>query len=141
MNNAVAKREYDLSDVDLLRERMGVGYRNARDALEAADGNVVDALVWLEENTGASDADLNAFGERIAEKVREVMAGREITDIRMTLLDKMVCQFTTALGGRAAAVAVVLGELISHCCIELQYGPVGESEPSDGDVSLNHSGD
>lgn len=38
-----------LEKVELVREKAGVTYQDARDALEACDYDVLDAIIWLEE--------------------------------------------------------------------------------------------
>ena len=38
-----------LEKIDLLRERTGVGYKEAKDALDRAEGSVVEALILLAE--------------------------------------------------------------------------------------------
>ncbi len=44
-----------LEKVELVREKTGVGYQDAKDALEACDYDVLDAIIWL-ENSGKADA-------------------------------------------------------------------------------------
>jgi len=39
-----------IEKIDLLMERAQVGYREARDVLEQFEGNVVEALIYLENN-------------------------------------------------------------------------------------------
>lgn len=38
-----------LEKVDLIRERMDVGYKEAKDSLDQANGDVVKALIMLEQ--------------------------------------------------------------------------------------------
>ena len=56
----------ELKKIDLLLERLGISYKEARDALEEAEGDVVQALVDLERYT--------AIGMKIGGKGREIMA-------------------------------------------------------------------
>ena len=44
--------EITLEQIDAIRQRTGTGYREAREALEAAGGNLVEALVLLERQEG-----------------------------------------------------------------------------------------
>ena len=141
MKRNVSAKQYNLAAVDLLRERMDVGYEQAREALEATNGDVVDALVWLEQHNETSDDEFAALGEHVAEKISEVMAGHQVADIRIKLLDKVVCQFSTTLAGIVAVAAVVLGALISNCSVELLYAPVAEPEASNSGAHLDHSTD
>ena len=39
----------DLQTIDQLRERAQVSYTQAKEALEATDGDILEALIWLEE--------------------------------------------------------------------------------------------
>lgn len=131
VQSAHAQKEYDLERVDFLRERMNVGYREARDALAAAGGNVVDALVLLEGH----HPDFDAVGRELAEKISEVIVdGRKLSDVRVKLFDKTVCQMPTALVGFAAALIVVFGELVSHCSVDWEYDTGGEPQGTADDV-------
>jgi len=40
----------NLEKIDLLKERANVSYKEAKEALENCDGDLVEALIWLEEN-------------------------------------------------------------------------------------------
>lgn len=41
--------EITLEKIELVKDRTGVSYKEAKAALEAADGSVVDAIINLEE--------------------------------------------------------------------------------------------
>ena len=41
--------EITLEKIELVRDRTGVSYKEAKEALEAANGSVVDAIVAIEE--------------------------------------------------------------------------------------------
>lgn len=49
-----------LEKVELVREKTGVSYQEARDALEATDYDVLDAIIWL-ENHGKTEARTASF--------------------------------------------------------------------------------
>ena len=42
--------EISLEQIELVKDRTGVSYKEAKDALEFANGNVVDAIIYVEEN-------------------------------------------------------------------------------------------
>ena len=42
--------EVTLEKIELVKDRTGVSYKEAKEALEAADGSVVDAIINIEEN-------------------------------------------------------------------------------------------
>lgn len=65
-----------LESIDAVRERAGVGYEEAREALEFAGGSVVDALVYLEQKKrGSSDA--------LLERVKAAVKEGNVNKIRM----------------------------------------------------------
>lgn len=41
-----------IEKIDILVQRTGVGYKTAQEVLEMCDGNIVDALIYLEELSG-----------------------------------------------------------------------------------------
>ncbi|WP_347460460.1 hypothetical protein [Clostridium sp. DMHC 10] len=41
--------EITLEKIDIIKERTGVTYTEAKEALEASNGNVIDALVYVEK--------------------------------------------------------------------------------------------
>ncbi len=49
-----------LDKVELVREKTGVSYQDAKDALEACEYDVLDAIIWL-ENNGKADAQTASY--------------------------------------------------------------------------------
>jgi uncharacterized protein YjbJ (UPF0337 family) len=45
-----------LEKIELVKDRTGVSYKSAKESLEAADGNVVDAIIAIEESMNLSGA-------------------------------------------------------------------------------------
>ena len=75
-----AADDTNLEKVELVRSKTGVSYEDAKRALEASDGNVLDAIIWLEHagkahtatarySTGAAD-DGQAQGGNSPEMIR-----------------------------------------------------------------------
>ena len=46
--------EITLEKIELVKDRTGVSYKEAKEALEAADGSVVDAIIAIEETVNIS---------------------------------------------------------------------------------------
>jgi hypothetical protein len=126
-------RRYDLNDVDLVRQRTGVGYEKARDALEAAEGEVVDALVWLEQRGWTETDELSDVVALVVQQTGEMIAGQKsVTGVGVEWLDRSICHFPTSLSGLAAAAMVLLGELLSKCSVKLELAsPDRPAEPAD----------
>lgn len=88
-----------LKKIDLIRERMGVSYREARDALDRASGDVVAALVLLEEELQ---------GCHLCQKLKETLEKGISTKLRLKKGDHTILEFPAGLG-----LAGVLGMLLS----------------------------
>lgn len=69
--------EITLEMVDQVRERTGVSYEKAKEALEGANGSVVDAIIAIEkeEDGGAVD---------IVEKIKAAVKKGNVNRIRVT---------------------------------------------------------
>ena len=63
--------EIKLEDLDQVRERTGVSYAEAKMALEEADGNVVDAIVALEEKNANTTEKNSEVAKEIVEKIKK----------------------------------------------------------------------
>ena len=50
-----------LEKVEKIRKKTGVSFEDAKTALDAADGDVLDALVWLEKNGKIEEPEVSVF--------------------------------------------------------------------------------
>ena len=64
-----------LEKIDIVRERAKATYKEARDALTAANGNVIDAIISLEES-GETDwtETMTVKGNEVAEKIKTIIS-------------------------------------------------------------------
>ncbi len=75
--------EITLEKIDSLRERANVGYAEAKEALEQNDGNMIDAIIYLEsENKTVYDrakrvTDRNRERERLHQRRAKCKAGTD----------------------------------------------------------------
>ena len=75
--------DIELEAVDAVRERTGVSYKEAREALEQAGGSVVDAIVLLEEKSTAKTDD-------VLEKIKALVKEGNVTKIRVKRDEKVL---------------------------------------------------
>jgi len=75
--------DQQLEKVDLIRERMDVTYREAKDALDQVDGDVVAALIMLEEEReeGFCGKWKAALEKGVATKVRLKKGDETLVDV------------------------------------------------------------
>lgn len=114
---------HDLATVDLVRERLGVSYQAAMDALDKTEGDVVQALALLENQTQGG---LEKFEEQVKEGVKRGLSGEQLNMIRWKLLGQVVSEAPVALAGAAAIAVALLGLLISSSTVETEYAEPGD---------------
>ena len=83
--------EIKLESIDAVRERTGCSYEEAREALEVTGGNVVDALVYLEQKKGSKT-------EALLEKVKAVVKEGNVNKIRVKRNDKVLVSVPVNVG-------------------------------------------
>lgn len=80
-----------LESIDAVRARTGVSYEEAREALEASDGSVVDALVYLEQKKHSKVDDL-------LEQVKAAVREGNVNKIRVKREDKVLLTVPVNVG-------------------------------------------
>lgn len=105
-----------LEQIDELRRRANVGYEEAKDALERCNGDIVEALIYLERNNKAKGGSYNNSGYGFMESVKKlVKQGQETrfvirkkentvlnVPVNAVLLTTVVMPPLTVVGGAAA---------------------------------------
>ncbi len=80
-----------LESIDAVRERSGASYEEAREALEATGGSVVDALIYLEQKKK------NKSDERI-EKLKAIVKDGNVNKIRLKKDEKVLLTVPVNVG-------------------------------------------
>lgn len=139
--------DHELGRIDLLRERTGVSYRRAKEALDAAEGDVVQALIALED--GDSSARWQRFevrGSELVDKVKQLIHEGTVRRIVIKSDDRTIFELPVAVGALGAillptlaALGVVAAMLTEASIIVERRDPAGDEiigTDSDGVDSL-----
>ncbi|WP_026485614.1 DUF4342 domain-containing protein [Caldanaerobius polysaccharolyticus] len=88
-----------LEDIDIIRERTGVSYSKAKEALEKTGGNVVDAIIYL-ENEGKStwSENISVKGSELLKKLEDIIKKGNVTKIRVKKGDKVIVDIPVTVG-------------------------------------------
>ena len=119
--------EVTLEKIELVKDRTGVTYKEAKEALEAADGNVVDAIVSIEDKTDGqtSSQKIGAKGNELIDKIKEVIQRGNAARIVISKDDEKLLNLPLNAGVIGAVVApwgIILGVAASfgfNCKIEV----------------------
>lgn len=134
----------DLEKIDILRERTGVSYEQARNVLRECDGDVVEALIRLERESRPLASKVRAQGSAFAGGLRALIAKGNATRIRLVkggntvmeapatagivgLLAMLTSSRLALLGGIGAVLA-----LLNRYRLEIDRPGLGEDGGGEG---------
>ncbi len=117
--------EISLEKIELVKDRTGVSYKEAKEALEKADGNVVDAIIYIEETIDTKNKFKFANEKDVLEKLKEFVKKGNVSKIIFKKDDEIILNIPVNAGviGFAlapwAAIAGTAAALVSKCKIEI----------------------
>lgn len=119
--------DISLEKVDIIRDRTGVSYKEAKDALEAANGNVVDALINIEDAGDKRWTEtISVKGNEAVDKLKGIVRSGNVNRIRVKKDDYVILDIPVTAGA-ISAVAIpqltAIGTavaLLSKCTIEVE---------------------
>ncbi len=114
----------ELEKIDAIRSRMDVSFEQARAALREADGDVVEALITLEQNK----SDLLGAGLDLLDDVQRIVQSGGIRKLRLKFAGHTLADYPVALTAAGAIVVALAGVIISKSTIEIEE----EQTPSEG---------
>lgn len=114
----------DLEKVDEVIERTGVSYKSAKEALEKCGGDVLEAIVYLEEQDdsfGMFAKNVESKGEKVLEKLKELLKEGNVNKITIKKDDEIVANIPInagvlgfALSPFLATVGITAAVLTKH---------------------------
>ena len=63
--------DISLEKIDLVKDRTGLGYKEAKEILEACDGNVIDAIISAEEKGESANKEMKTYTNAILSNLKE----------------------------------------------------------------------
>lgn len=138
--------EFTLEQVDEVRERTGVSYAEAKEALEQANADVLEAIIYIEakEQKGTK----NNFGDKgneVIEKLKELVKKGNVTRIYLRKDGETVMNIPVTAGAvgailfTPATIAGILVALATGCRLEIvkDDGEVIDIQDITGDALQN----
>ena len=133
--------EITLDKIELVKDRTGVSYREAKEALEKSEGNVVDAIVGIEDTINSNIKKDSKVNELVAD-VKEAVRKGNVAKIVIKKGDDVVLNLPVNVGliGTVlfpwAMLAGVIAAFGTKCTIELfrENGEVVNVSEKAGDV-------
>ena len=113
--------EITLEKVDQVRERTGVTYAEAKNALEVTNGDVLEAIIYIE---GIKEADAEANSKLKSESIdefkvwlKDLINKGNVTRIRISKDEKVIVDVPVNAGIAAGVIAIVFPPLLAFVVI------------------------
>lgn len=112
--------EITLEKIELVKDRTGVTYAEAKEALEEADGSVVDAIIAIEEtvNAGQKGRGFGKKGEALFQSIKELVKKGNVSKIQVKRDGELVLNVPV----NAGIVGVVIAPLASVVAVVAAFG-------------------
>ena len=126
-----------LEKIDELRRRAGIGYLEAKTVLEEVEGDLVEALIYLEEGGAEGAHKFSNWGRDIAQRLRSAALELHRTRLRVKIRDNTLMELPATYGALGAALFPkiaalgLVGMLFSEGSIEIggrNGGPAKQGE-------------
>ncbi|MBC2579237.1 DUF4342 domain-containing protein [Clostridium sp. DJ247] len=105
--------EITLEKIDIIRERTGVSYTEAKEALEACNGNVVDALIYIEQNNKTTKDNLYTTKDEFLDWLKDLVKKGNVNRIRIKKDEKIIVDIPVNAGIAATLTALIYPPLIA----------------------------
>ncbi|MCF0143594.1 MAG: DUF4342 domain-containing protein [Firmicutes bacterium] len=112
--------EITLEKIELVKDRTGVTYAEAKQALEDADGSVVDAIIAIEEtiNTGKKGRGFGEKGEALFDSLKSLVKKGNVSKIKVKRGDDTILNVPV----NAGIVGICIAPLASVVAIVAAFG-------------------
>lgn len=112
--------EITLEKIELVKDRTGVTYAEAKAALEEADGSVVDAIIAIEEtvNAGQKGRGFGQKGEALFASIKELVKKGNVAKIQVKKDGELVLNVPV----NAGIVGVVIAPIASVVGVVAAFG-------------------
>lgn len=115
-----------LEKIDIIRERTGASYREAKEALERTDGNVLEALIEFDDNKETNwTEEFSVKSGEVIDKVKGLIYEGNVNKISVKSEGRTLVEIPVTFGAIGAMVLphlAVLGVLVAmfkRCTIEV----------------------
>lgn len=102
--------DINLEKVDIVRERTGVSYKEAKEALEQNNGDVVESIISIEEKNGKTWMNtMSLAGNEIIEKLKYLIKKGNVSRIMLKRDGEILLNVPVTAG----AIGVMLAPIVS----------------------------
>lgn len=132
--------EINLEKIDIIRQRFGVSYEEAKVALEENNGDLVETLIYMERNKKGFGDSAKSKGNDLLETIKEIIEKGNVNRIKIKKGRKVLVDIPVNVGVAAGAISVLYTPILAIGAITALVADLKiEIERPNGEVEvLNH---
>lgn len=105
--------EITIEKIDIIRNRFGVSYEEARDALTANNGNLVETLIYLEKNEKSFSKNVSEAGNELIETIKGIIKKGNVNRIKVKKGERVLVDIPVNAGVVTGALAIYYPALLA----------------------------
>lgn len=105
--------EITIEKIDIIRNRFGVSYEEARDALTANNGNLVETLIYLEKNEKSFSKNMSDAGNELIETIKGIIKKGNVNRIKVKKGERVLVDIPVNAGIVTGALAIYYPALLA----------------------------
>ncbi|KYH34537.1 elongation factor Ts, mitochondrial [Clostridium tepidiprofundi DSM 19306] len=106
-----------LEKIDIIRERVNVSYAEAKEALEASNGDVVDALIYIEEKSNRNDEkiyeEFHTTQGEFKQWLKDLVRKGNVSRIKIKKDDRVLIDIPVNAGLAAGILTLIYPQLLA----------------------------
>jgi hypothetical protein len=101
-----------LEKIDLIRQRTGLGYAAAKEALEKNNGDVVETLIYIEKNQKSFGQNITEATNDLIETIKDIIKKGNVTRIKVKKDERVLIDIPVNAGIAAGALSLFYPPLL-----------------------------
>ena len=112
--------EINIEQIDAVRQRTNVGYKEAKEVLEKFDGNVVDAILYFESQDKVT-SEIKKDTDKFYKKGKSFIKKLNSYDLKISKKEKVALDIPLSLGALISLLAPHVVLLVVFICFVKRY--------------------
>ncbi len=114
-----------LKKIDEVVKRTNCTYEDAKNALEKYNGDILESIIYIEQNKNSNNSNVKKKGEEILNEIKKIIDKGNVTKITIKRKDEIILNLPVTAGAVGIIIAPFLSlagltaALLTECKIEI----------------------
>lgn len=129
--------EITLEKIDLIRSRTGLGYAAAKEILEKNNGNVIDTLIYIEQNQKSFAQNIADTSNELIDTVKDIIKKGNVARIKIKKDNRIIIDIPVTAGVAAGAIGLFYPSLLVVGAVTAIFSKITiEVERPNGEIEI-----